>query len=109
MRGEELEEGQENLQQMLLHRRGGPRPVGPTKRGRRVVSVWQLAAPPVEAADEDLVLAPDLHYPADRHLGGLGDAAHCRGPAAVFEEQIRDGRDDPLLGLPTFPGAELNM
>src|SRR5699024_12585545 len=32
MRSEELEEGQEDLQQMLLHRRGSPRPVGPTKR-----------------------------------------------------------------------------
>src|SRR5699024_613413 len=72
-------------------------------------SVLELADPLVEAADEELVLVPDRHHPTDGHLGGLGDGAHGRGPVAVFQEQICGGRDDPALGLPTFPGTELNM
>src|SRR5699024_4389295 len=55
VRGEELEEGQEDLQQMLLHRRGGLGQVGSTRRGRSEGSGLELADPLVEAADEELV------------------------------------------------------
>src|SRR5699024_7597312 len=106
---EELEEGQEDLQQMLLHRRCDPRPIGPTKRVRRLRSVLELSDPPVETANELLDLVNARHHPTDGHLSGHADPAHGHGPAAGLAKPIRGGRDDPLLGLPTFPCAELNL